>query len=300
ADGVAIPLDQLAQQTKLKGLIDLAIGKNSQSMYDGSGRVVGGNATDQALMRFLGQETFHKLDEVSSYAVTKSQSFNSANKFSQAYIAGAGRTFYKGAPEKFLAVAQKYLSLDGDEHPLDLESLNAKIDELAGKSMRVLAFGYSPSEMTENAINADTVLIGLVGIRDDVRPEAREAIAEVQKAGIQVVMITGDRLETAVAIAREAGLLRTRDDVALTSTQLNELSDDEVKKIIPRIRVIARALPTDKSRMVRLCQELNLVVGMTGDGVNDSPALKRADVGFAMGSGTEAAKEAGKIVILDD
>ena len=167
ADGVAIPLDQLAQQTKLKGLIDLAIGKNSQSMYDGSGRVVGGNATDQALMRFLGQETFHKLDEVSSYAVTKSQSFNSANKFSQAYIAGAGRTFYKGAPEKFLAVAQKYLSLDGDEHPLDLESLNAKIDELAGKSMRVLAFGYSPSEMTENAINADTVLIGLVGIRDD-------------------------------------------------------------------------------------------------------------------------------------
>ncbi|MFR4087119.1 MAG: HAD family hydrolase [Dysosmobacter sp.] len=252
-------------------------------MYDGSGRVVGGNATDQALMRFLGQETFHKLDEVSSYAVTKSQSFNSANKFSQAYIAGAGRTFYKGAPEKFLAVAQKYLSLDGDEHPLDLESLNAKIDELAGKSMRVLAFGYSPSEMTENAINADTVLIGLVGIRDDVRPEAREAIAEVQKAGIQVVMITGDRLETAVAIAREAGLLRTRDDVALTSTQLNELSDDEVKKIIPRIRVIARALPTDKSRMVRLCQELNLVVGMTGDGVNDSPGPEAGGRGLRHG-----------------
>ena len=96
------------------------------------------------------------------------------------------------------------------------------------------------------------MLIGLVGIRDDVRPEAREAIAEVQKAGIQVVMITGDRLETAVAIAREAGLLRTRDDVALTSTQLNELSDDEVKKIIPRIRVIARALPTDKSRICLL------------------------------------------------
>ena len=300
ADGVTIPLDQLSQSGKLKGLIDLAIGKNTQSMYDGEGRVVGGNATDQALMRFLGQETFRKLDEVSSYAVTRSQSFNSANKFSQAYIAEAGRTFYKGAPEKFLAAAKTYLSLDGDEHPLDLESVNAKIDELAGKSMRVLAFGYSPSEMTENAINADTVLIGLVGIRDDVRPEAQEAIAEVQKAGIQVVMITGDRLETAVAIAREANLLRGNEDIALTSSQLNELSDDEVKKIIPRIRVIARALPTDKSRMVRLCQELNLVVGMTGDGVNDSPALKRADVGFAMGSGTEAAKEAGKIVILDD
>lgn len=113
-------------------------------------------------------------------------------------------------------------------------------------------------------------------------------------------MITGDRLETAVAIAKDAGLLKNESDRAISSAQLNEMSDDEVKAIIPQIRVIARALPTDKSRMVRLCQEMNLVVGMTGDGVNDSPALKRADVGFAMGSGTEAAKEAGKIVILDD
>ena len=111
---------------------------------------------------------------------------------------------------------------------------------------------------------------------------------------------SGDRLETAVAIAKDAGLLKSQNDVALTSGQLGKLSDEEVKELIPRIRVIARALPTDKSRMVRLCQEMNLVVGMTGDGVNDSPALKRADVGFAMGSGTEAAKEAGKIVVLDD
>ena len=94
--------------------------------------------------------------------------------------------------------------------------------------------------------------------------------------------------------------MKNESDIALTSAQLNEKTDDELKKMIPHIRVIARALPTDKSRMVRLCQEMNLVVGMTGDGVNDSPALKRADVGFAMGSGTEAAKEAGKIVILDD
>lgn len=113
-------------------------------------------------------------------------------------------------------------------------------------------------------------------------------------------MITGDRLETAVAIAKDAGLIQKDSDRVLTSAMLNEFSDDELKKIIPNIRVIARALPTDKSRMVRLCQEMNLVVGMTGDGVNDSPALKKADVGFAMGSGTEAAKEAGKIVILDD
>ena len=166
--------------------------------------------------------------------------------------------------------------------------------------MRVLAFGYSNSSMTENVINDDVVLIGFVAIRDDVRPEAKMAIKEVMDAGIQVVMITGDRLETAVSIAEDAGLIQNQSDKALTSTELNSLSDDEIKSMIKDIRVIARALPTDKSRMVRICQEMNLVVGMTGDGVNDSPALKRADVGFAMGSGTEAAKEAGKIVVLDD
>ena len=298
ADGITIPLTEINQHGKIKGLVDLAIGKNTQSMFDAQGGVIGGNATDQALMKFLGAETFHSLEN--SCTVTKAQSFNSANKFSQAYLGELGKTFYKGAPERLLACARTYLSMSGEERPLSMDVINAKIDELASKSMRVLAFGYSNQEMTENRINDDTVIVGFVGIRDDVRPEAREAIAAVQHAGIQVVMITGDRLETAVAIARDAGLLKTEDDVALTSGQLNELSDEEVKEIIPRIRVIARALPTDKSRMVRLCQEMNLVVGMTGDGVNDSPALKRADVGFAMGSGTEAAKEAGKIVILDD
>lgn len=298
ADGITIPLTEINQHGKIKGLVDLAIGKNTQSMFDAQGNVIGGNATDQALMKFLGAETFHSLEN--SCTVSKAQSFNSANKFSQAYLGELGKTFYKGAPERLLACARTYLSMSGEERPLSMDVINAKIDELASKSMRVLAFGYSNQEMTENRINDDTVIVGFVGIRDDVRPEAREAIAAVQHAGIQVVMITGDRLETAVAIARDAGLLKTEDDVALTSGQLNELSDEEVKEIIPRIRVIARALPTDKSRMVRLCQEMNLVVGMTGDGVNDSPALKRADVGFAMGSGTEAAKEAGKIVILDD
>ena len=296
ADGTVIP--ELSKHAKTKQLVDLAIGKNTQSMFDAEGRVIGGNATDQALMKFIGKEVFDSLHD--RYTITNSQSFNSANKFSQAYLAEFGKTFYKGAPERLLAVSQNYLDANGEIKPIDMNVLNAKIDALAEKSMRVLAFGYSEKAMTENTLHNDTVIIGFVAIRDDVRPEARDAIREVQNAGIQVVMITGDRLETAVAIAKDAGLLKKNDEVALTSSQLNNMSDEEVKKIIPKIRVIARALPTDKSRMVRLCQEMNLVVGMTGDGVNDSPALKRADVGFAMGSGTEAAKEAGKIVILDD
>lgn len=299
-DDNSIDIAQLSKHSKVKGLVDLAIGKNTQSMFDASHKVIGGNATDQALMKFLGEETFKTLENSSEYKITKQQSFNSANKFSQARIDSTGKTFYKGAPEKLLANAVKYLDADGNICTMDNAILNRKIDELAAKAMRVLAFGYSEKDMVENSINDDIVIIGLVGIRDDVRPEAKEAIREVQGAGIQVVMITGDRLETAVAIAKDAGLLKGGSDRALSSAQLNEMSDEEVKKIIPNIRVIARALPTDKSRMVRLCQEMNLVVGMTGDGVNDSPALKRADVGFAMGSGTEAAKEAGKIVILDD
>ena len=297
-DGITIPLAELGRHGKIKGLMDLAIGKNTQSMFDAAGHVIGGNATDQALMKFLGPDLFRELD--ASCTVTTAQNFNSANKFSQAYLGELKKTFYKGAPERLLGAAKKYLSISGEERELSLHTINAKIDELAGRSMRVLAFGYSQQRMAEDQIHDDTVIIGFVGIRDDVRPEAREAIAAVQRAGIQVVMITGDRAGTAAAIARDAGLLKSEDDIALTSSQLNALTDDEVKEIIPRIRVIARALPTDKSRMVRLCQEMNLVVGMTGDGVNDSPALKRADVGFAMGSGTEAAKEAGKIVILDD
>lgn len=300
ADGNSINLEDLSKHSKVKGLIDIAIGKNTQSMFDASHKVVGGNATDQALMKFLGEASFNSLIATKEYVVTEHQSFNSTNKFSQARIDHLGKTFYKGAPERLLAGATKYLDANGEVKTIDKAVLDRKIDELAAKAMRVLAFGYSESAMTENKINDDVVIIGLVGIRDEVRAEAKDAIKMVQDAGIQVVMITGDRLETAIAIAKDAGLLKTNDDKALSSAQLNEMSDDEVKKIIPNIRVIARALPTDKSRMVRLCQEMNLVVGMTGDGVNDSPALKRADVGFAMGSGTEAAKEAGKIVILDD
>lgn len=303
-DGEVIPLDDIKDHGKLKSLVDIAIGKNTASMFDGEHRVIGGNATDQALMRFLGEEQYRFLsggsDKDTDYSVGLSQGFNSANKFSQAEIRELKQVFYKGAPEKFVGVAKKGLDSEGNVVDISSDVINKKINEYATRAMRILCFGYSNSEFKVDTINDDVVIIGFVAIRDDVRPEAKEAIKEVQEAGIQVVMITGDRLETAVSIAKDAGLLKSDTDKALTSAQLNSMSDEEVKKIMKDIRVIARALPTDKSRMVKLCQEMNLVVGMTGDGVNDSPALKRADVGFAMGSGTEAAKEAGEIVILDD
>ena len=297
ADGhVVVPEEHAVLHEKLK----LAIGMNSASMYDEHGTVVGGNPTDQAVMRFLGVETYRTMHADEHDRAGQRQTFNSTNKFSQAALPARGTVVYKGAPEALLARAQYALRADGTLTSFDAAKLNAKINEYATRAMRVLAFGYSEQPFRKNEINADVVLIGFAAIRDDVRPEARAAITEVQAAGVQVVMVTGDRRETAVAIARDAGLLRADGDLVLTSSDLAQMRDDEVQRVLPQLRVIARALPTDKSRIVRLSQKMNLVVGMTGDGVNDSPALRRADVGFAMGSGTEAARDAGDIVILDD
>lgn len=287
--------DSYKDGSKIKEMMALCIGKNTGSMFDANGKVIGGNATDKALLNFLTQAEMNKLEDLK---VEKSQGFNSANKYSASQL--SGKTVYKGAPERLLTKATKMLDENGNIVAIDKKKINDKIDRLAERAMRVLSFAYSESELIEDTLPDDLVMVGFVGIRDDVRPEAKQAIKEVQNAGVQVVMITGDRKETAIAIAKEAGLLNSKSDVALTSEELNKMSDKEVKAILPNLKVIARALPTDKSRMVKLAQELNLVCGMTGDGVNDAPALKRADVGFAMGSGTDVAKEAGAIVILDD
>ena len=300
ADGTVCGADLLAGETALAAQLRRAIGRNTASMYDESGAVVGGNPTDQAVMYALGEKNCRALQADETSRAGQRQTFNSVNKFSQAELPARGIVVYKGAPEVLLARAQYALDAAGNVVPYDADALTETINAYAERAMRVLAFGYSASPFRTNEVNADTVLIGFAAIRDDVRPEARAAIAEVQAAGIQVVMVTGDRRETAVAIARDAGLLRADGELVLTSSDLAQMDDAAVQRVLPQLRVIARALPTDKSRIVRLAQQMNLVVGMTGDGVNDSPALRRADVGFAMGSGTEAARDAGDIVILDD
>lgn len=278
--------------------LNIAIGLNTDAMFNADGQVVGGNATDRALVKYLGIEAFNNIKNKGLKVIDK-QEFNSTNKFSQVQVDNI--TYYKGAPEILLKECKYYISSTGEVEELDKSRITTIIDTMANKAMRVLALGYSETSLTKDKINPDIVLIGLIGIRDDVRPEAITAIKDVKNAGIQVVMITGDRKETAIAIAKDAGLIESSTDVALTSTELQSLTDDELKEILPNLRVIARALPTDKSRLVRVCQALNLVVGMSGDGVNDAPALKRADVGFAMGlNGTAVAKEASDIILTDD
>jgi calcium-translocating P-type ATPase len=285
----------------LARLLSLSIHHNTSAVISGTGeqaRAIGGNATERAIMHFM--PDLHSGKEVKKI---DSIPFNSKNKYSCAQLAGAHEgVFIKGAPEKILSRCRYTYDAQGQTVPLvDNQIITDTLDALAARAIRVLAFAVSQGRIADGTPPEDEwILVGVMGIRDDIRPDAVEAIKEVQNAGVQTVMITGDRKDTAVAIAQEAGLVTDAKDLVFTSEELAELSDADLKNLLPDIRVIARALPSDKSRLVRVAQDLNLVVGMTGDGVNDAPALKAADVGIAMGSGTEVAKEASEIIILDD
>ena len=283
---------------------------NTSASYS-KGQLVGGNMTEAALGSFAGTVALETMPQRLELLP-----FNSSNKYSLAIVQDAGRVYglVKGAPEVLLPKVTHYWAEDDVHKPFTEEQrqhLDARMNALAGKAMRLLAlcsFETNAAQQDKGGAAGEGTavpergwtLIGVVAIRDDVRQEAVDAIKAVQRAGVQVVMITGDRKETAIAIAKDAGQLHSQEELVWTSSELAQLSDDEVKAQLAKLRVVARALPLDKLRLVRLAQELNLVAGMTGDGVNDAPALKRADVGFAMGSGTEVAKEAGDIVILDD
>ena len=289
---------QKLSQVKPELAADLITGigiNNSASVSKGD--IIGGNSTDRALMALLVDSKV--ADSLSKEDVRNFNAFDSNKKSSSVTVTRNGKsvTYIKGAPERIIDRCTHYIDENGVEKKLvEKNYLTSYMNEQAGRSMRLLAVAKCDGVSDEGELT----LICVLSIRDNVRKEAVDAIREVKNAGIQVVMVTGDRKETAVAIAKEAGLLSNSDDVALTSAEMAEKSDEELKVILPRLRVVSRALPTDKSRLVRIAQELDYVVGMTGDGVNDSPALKKADVGFAMGSGTEVAKEAGDITILDD
>ena len=283
---------------------------NTSASYS-KGQLVGGNMTEAALGSFAGTVALETMPQRLELLP-----FNSSNKYSLAIVQDAGRVYglVKGAPEVLLPKVTHYWAEDDVHKPFTEEQrqhLDARMNALAGKAMRLLAlcsFETNAAQQDKGGAAGEGTavpergwtLMGIVAIRDDVRQEAVDAIKAVQRAGVQVVMITGDRKETAMAIAKDAGLLHSQEELVWTSSELAQLSDDEVKAQLAKLRVVARALPLDKLRLVRLAQELNLVAGMTGDGVNDAPALTRADVGLAMGSGTEVAKEAGDIVILDD
>lgn len=260
-----------------------------------------GNGTDRAVREFLGKEAAIDAD------VRFRVSFDSSRRYSSGCcLSESGpRTWIRGAPEVILPHATRYLGQDGRIRPMTpaIRSIIQKQwQEYAATSHRVIATAeFEGQNLTETGDFADLIFVALFAIRDRLRPDAADAVATARRAGIQTVMITGDNPITAEAFARECGILVPGGPhLILSGEDLSRMSDGELMEIIPDIAVVARALPTDKSRLVRLAQARGLVAGMTGDGINDAPALRAADVGFAMGSGTDAAREAGDIVITDD
>lgn len=287
----------------LKQSLIFAVRNNTSAVIDPSDKnnpkIVGADKTDQALLRFLEQYLLEK----SNVDVVEMISFNSSRKFSAMQVSGEQNlTLVKGAPEIILKNCTHYLNAQGQQVELtDQNALKDQMVNLSKQAMRLLAIAVTREPIsTEQTLPESLNLVGVFGIRDGLRDTSQPAVKMAQNAGIQVVMITGDAKETAQAIAKDVGLITDKQTVVLTSADLAQMSDEEVKKILPNLAVVARAYPTDKSRLVKLAKELEWVVGMTGDGVNDAPAIKNADVGFAMGSGTEMTKEASDIVILDD
>ncbi len=294
ADGGVSKFEELGPP--MQKLLYISSVLNSGARYSGTG-VLGGNATEKALLEFV--KPFKGKD----LKVTKIKEnlFSSDKKFSSVWLKGDfDGTLIKGAPEKILQKCTSFYDRQGAKQKLvDKEAILRKSEEMAKKSVRVLALATA-DVFLENDIPSDLSLVGLVGIRDDLRPDVKVAVFEMKRAGIQTVMITGDKKETAAAIARDAGIIENPGDMVITSEELNQMSDQQLASCMQDLRVVARALPEDKSRLVRISQECGMVAGMTGDGVNDLAALRAADVGFAMGSGTDVAREAGDIVILDD
>lgn len=297
-------LDAIPQA--LRDSAGFALRNNTSAVIDASDpndpKMVGADRTEQALLRFVKPY----LAQTGNVDVVDMIPFNSTRKFSATQVHSDRNqtlTLVKGAPEVILQNCLHRLDAEGNTVALgETGPLQEAMRELSSRAMRLLAIAITNTPIDENkTLPANLTLVGVSGMRDELRETSYTSVKTAKNAGIHVVMITGDAKETAQAIARDVGLLE--DDpqaIILTSAELAQLSDEEVKQKLPHLYVVARAFPTDKSRLVKLAKEVGLVVGMTGDGVNDAPAVKNADVGFAMGSGTEMTKESGDIVILDD
>ena len=265
-------------------------------------RALGGNATGRALLDALPRPVRGECSRV-RYHIP----FNSTRKLSVAAVKRGEQDvlYVKGSPERLIPYLTGAYRPDGTRAGIDKAALIRKIHGMTEQGGRVILMaegvGRIPTEAGAEAGEFGALtLVALLLLSDQVRREAPEAVRKLRRAGIHVVMMTGDNRDTARSIAEACGIIGRGVNLVLDSDELSRMSDERIRELLPHIGVIARALPTDKSRLVRISQEADMVVGMTGDGINDAPALKRADIGFAMGSGTQVAKDAGDIIILDN
>lgn len=283
------------ENKKYQDLIYKSIYYNNSSNYDINGKVIGGNSTDNCLLRFISEDLSYNCK------ILKYIPFDNNKKYSLVTIEDKSKeTYIKGAPEYLISQCTKYYNENGEvKYLINKDKILSLLKDYTSKGFRVIALVSSDNYHITNELN-NLTFIGLIVIKDELRSESKSSIEIIKKAGIKTVMITGDDITTAKQIAIEVGIIDSSADLCLTSTEFNKMTDEEIAKYHRNIKVIARALPKDKSRFVNILQSLKYVVGMTGDGVNDAPALKKADVGISLGSGTEVAKEASDIVILDD
>lgn len=282
--------------SRMKELFMDSLSVNNESVYDTkNNKTIGGNITDKAILNYV------KLYKSKAKVINR-MPFSSEKKYMFTKIDNMGNKIklIKGAPEVIINASNSYYDEFGIKKNIsDKNKILSKVKELSGSKLRLIAMAISDDIfVTDNLKNI--TLLGFIVLADSIRDNVLDGINLVKSASIQTIMITGDNKETAVSIARELNLIESADDIVITSDKLDKMTNEDIIKIFPKIRVIARAMPSDKSRLVNIAHEQGMVCGMTGDGVNDAPALKKADVGFAMGSGTEVAKEASDIVILDN
>ncbi len=289
---------------KLAELTGLGIRFASASVIgqtgDGMTAALGGNATDRALLNAV-----LTYPAPQGYRVDARLPFDSTRKYSGVTLGGRHRlTYLLGAPEKLLPQIKYALGEDGEPIAFSGKETEQAILKKTGKGERVVLLALAEDAVPVTRLNKSPVcplvFLAALVLRDPLRAEAAKAVADLSDAGIHVVMVTGDSRETASYIASSCGILTPATDLILTGSELASLSDTRLRELLPRLAVVSRALPSDKSRLVRISQEAGLVTGMTGDGINDAPALRRADIGFAMGNGTQVARDAGDIIILDN
>lgn len=259
---------------------------------------ISGDRTDGSLLLFAKEQKPTIMEELETGEIIDEFVFDSQLKTISTVWKQKNTTqlLVRGAPEMLLSKS----ILSAKEKDL----VKNQIAHYAREGFRVIAFGYKTITgdipTSREKLEQDIRFLGIVGIYDPPRPEAQESVLKAHTAGIHVIMVTGDNELTALSIAKDIGLIQKDEDV-ITGAELAKLSDDEVKKLLPKTTVFARAEAHDKMRLVALLQDMGVVVGVTGDGVNDALALKKANVGVAMGeSGTDVAKEAGDIVLADD
>lgn len=293
--------NEVDKNSDLWKVIKANISLNNSATFDSENNITGGNSIDRAVLSLIKPDDY--TDICKRNPLIQKQVFNSQNKYSafeSKYNWGDSFTYYKGAPEKLLEHCTHWMDLEAIPfHENEKEELCEKIKSMTERSIRCIALAYSNSPLVENVLPDDMIFLGVIGVVDPVRAEVPAAVETAHKASIQVIEITGDCIETARAVAAECGIYKD-GDVALTNDEFEAMTDNEVKQIIPSLRVISRCSPNTKLRLVTLAQEIGRSVAMTGDGVNDSPALKRADVGFGMQSGSDVAKEASDIILTDD